>query len=73
MQISMNAHCVASGRISYFLGLTGPCRTVDTACSSSLMSVHLACQSLRQKECHIAIAGGIGMWKDRSDMKDSSS
>ncbi len=35
---------VASGRISYALGLKGPSVTVDTACSSSLVTMHLACQ-----------------------------
>jgi non-ribosomal peptide synthase protein (TIGR01720 family) len=32
---------------------------VDTACSSSLVATHLACQSLRNGESGLALAGGI--------------
>src|ERR1700751_5694259 len=53
-----NAHSVASGRISYLLGLQGPSLSVDTGCSASLVAVHLACQSLRAGECRTALAGG---------------
>jgi acyl transferase domain-containing protein/acyl carrier protein len=53
------ARSVAAGRLSYFLGLKGPNIAIDTACSSSAVAIHLACQSLRQNECRLALAGGV--------------
>ena len=53
-------HSMASGRLSYLLGLQGPSMSIDTACSSSLVAVHLACQSLARR-MPVALAGGVNL------------
>ena len=52
---------VLSGRVSFALGLTGPCLTVDTACSSSLVAAHLSVSACRLLECPKAVATGAGV------------
>ncbi len=48
-------------RVSYKLNATGPSLAVQTACSSSLVSVHIACQSLLNGECDMALSGGVSI------------
>ncbi|MBN1944640.1 MAG: amino acid adenylation domain-containing protein [Bradymonadales bacterium] len=56
-----NIFNMIASRLSHQFDLTGPSLAVDTACSASLVSIHLACESLRRKECDLAIAGGINL------------
>jgi acyl transferase domain-containing protein/acyl carrier protein len=54
-----SALSINANRISFCLNLLGPSVALDTACSSSLTAIHLACRSLRERECTLALAGGV--------------
>lgn len=49
-------------RISYFFDFHGPSVAIDTACSSAGAALHIACQSLKGKECKTAIVGGLNLF-----------
>lgn len=48
-------------RAAYKLNLQGPVVSVNTACSTSLVAVIQAFQALRDRQCDIALAGGISI------------
>ncbi len=51
-----------ANRVSYLLNLQGPSMTIDTMCSASLTAIHEACEHLYQRECEMAIAGGVNLY-----------
>jgi polyketide synthase 5 len=67
-----NNFSMASGRISYALGLHGPSYTVDSACSSGLLAVHMACGSLLSGESDLALAGGVSIMLEPRKMSSGS-
>lgn len=56
---TLNSADFLATHTAYKLNLTGPAVTVQTACSTSLVAVHMACQSLLNFECDLALAGGV--------------
>ncbi|BAV98003.1 non-ribosomal peptide synthetase [Lysobacter enzymogenes] len=50
-----------ANRVSYFGNFQGPSLAIDSMCSSSLSAIHLACRSLRDGECAVALAGGVNV------------
>jgi acyl transferase domain-containing protein len=53
-----NGNAMKSNRISHFFDLRGASMTIDTGCSASMVALHLACQSIRNGESRMAVAGG---------------
>lgn len=54
-----SSDAIIASRLSYFLNLNGPALVVNTGCSSSGVAIHLACESLRDNESSLALAGGV--------------
>jgi acyl transferase domain-containing protein len=52
---------VVAGRVSFALGMRGPCVSYDTACSSGLVASHAAMRALQYNECADALAAGVNM------------
>jgi phthiocerol/phenolphthiocerol synthesis type-I polyketide synthase E len=67
-------------RVAHQFNLRGPALSVQTACSSSLVALHLACQSILNGECDMALAGGasirvphhVGYWYQAGSMVSPS-
>ncbi|HDR8161560.1 TPA: polyketide synthase dehydratase domain-containing protein [Bacillus cereus] len=59
--ITSTATGFPSARVAYTLNLMGPTMSIDTACSSSLVAIHLACNSIRNGESDLMLAGGVNM------------
>ncbi|WUN29289.1 SDR family NAD(P)-dependent oxidoreductase (plasmid) [Streptomyces sp. NBC_00316] len=60
-QVTGGAPSVASGRLAYHFGFTGPAVSIDTACSGSLVALHIAAQSLASGECELALVAGVSV------------
>ena len=60
-RISAASCAMASGRVSYTLGLRGPSVSVDTACTAGLTACHIACGAVRSGQCASALAAGVNL------------
>ena len=56
-----SSHSVAVGRLSYVLGLHGPCVSFDTACSSALAAGHAAWRAVQLRECERALLASVNL------------
>ena len=50
---------IASGRLSYALGLHGPCASFDTACSSALVAARASLDALFSSRCSAALVAAV--------------
>jgi len=46
-------------RAAYLLDLRGPAISAATACSTTLLTIDLACRALQNRECDMALSGGV--------------
>lgn len=56
-----NALGPLTARISHFFELIGPAYSTESGCSTSVAGVDMACDSLKNEKCHLAIAVGANL------------
>lgn len=56
-----SSYASIANRVSYTFNFRGPSIGLDTMCSSSLTTIHLACESIRNGETEMAVAGGVNL------------
>ena len=52
---------IASGRLSFVLGLVGPCVSFETACSAALVALDAGVHALRLASCEAYSAAGVNL------------
>lgn len=52
---------VASGRLSFALGLQGTCESIDTACSSAIAALHAAALAVDASDCNPALVIAVSL------------
>ena len=50
---------IVASRLSYVLDLRGAAFVINTGCSASAVAIHLGCESLRNGESSLVLAGGV--------------
>ena len=59
--VSSETTSIAAGRLSFVLGLHGPCESIDAACASALVASHNALTAVRGEECRHALALAVSL------------
>ena len=63
---------VTCGRVSFVLGMQGPCMSYDTACAASLCANHGSSRGLQRLECDLALSAGVNMILDPAIMHSNA-
>jgi polyketide synthase PksN len=63
-KLSISGISLVANRVSYFFNFNGPSVATDTMCSSASVSIHHACESLKNGGCKVAIAGAVNLTPD---------
>jgi amino acid adenylation domain-containing protein len=61
LNMTWNEKDYIATRVAYEFNLTGPALSIHTGCSTSLVAITLACESLWNKSCDMALAGGAAI------------